>query len=112
MSAKAGGCSPGSSSSSGGESKRPRDPEAEIRDLREQIEQLKRHKSVEKRQGALCEPAGGESGLEKDGKMEIDEEVDRKKMLDQRKKELQKQLREIERFTDIPKGTEEIFKEK
>ena len=67
--------------------------------------------SVEMRQGALCEPAGGESGLEEDGKMEIDGKVDSKKRLDQRKKVLQKQLREIEMFTDILKGTQEIFRE-
>ena len=44
-------------------------------------------------------------GSKKIGKMEIGEEVDSKKKLDQRKKELQKQLRDIHRFTDIPKDT-------
>ena len=43
--------------------------------------------------------------------MEIDEEFDSKK-LDQRNKELQKQLREIARFTDVPKGTQDLFKER
>ena len=48
-----------------------RDPEEEIRDLRWQLEQVKRHNSVEKWRGAQCEPAGWESALEEDGKMEI-----------------------------------------
>ena len=69
-------CSPGSSFPSGGENKRPRDPQAEIREFREELE---RYKSVEKRQGTQREPAGGEGGLQEDWKMEIDEEVDSKK---------------------------------
>ena len=93
VSAKGGSCASGSSSKSGGEYKASRS-KADIRDLREQLEQFKRHKSVEKRQGAQCELAGGESGLEEDGKNDIDEEIDSKKKLDQRKKELQKQLRD------------------
>ena len=36
------------------------------------------------RQGVQCESAGEEGGLEEDGKMEVDEEVDSKKKLDQR----------------------------
>ena len=35
--------------------------------------------------------------------MDVDEEVDGKKKLDQRKKELVKQLRKIEEFTDVPR---------
>ena len=52
VSAKAGGCSSGSSSSSGAENQKYRDPEAEIR------EELKRYKSAEKKQGVQDEPAG------------------------------------------------------
>ena len=96
VSAKAGVYSSGSSSSSGGEKKRSRDAVAEIRELREE---LKRCKHSEKRQGTQYETAGGESGHDEVWKM------------DQRKKELQQQLREIERFTDVPKGTQQFLKE-
>ena len=41
------------------------------------------------------EPTRRESGLEEDWKMEVDEEVDSKKKLDEQRKRLQKQLREI-----------------
>ena len=43
------------------------------------------------------------TGLKRMGKMDVDEEVDGKKKLDQRKKELVKQLRKIEEFTDVPR---------
>ena len=49
-----------------------------------------------------CEPAGEEGGLEEDWKMEVGEEVDSKKKLDQKKKELQKQLRDLANLTYMP----------
>ena len=45
---------------------------------------------------SLSNSSGGESGLEEDRKMEIDDEIDSHQKLDHRKRE----LREIERFTD------------
>ena len=87
--AKNNGWSSGSSSSSGGEEKRSRDQEEEIKQLR-------------------GEGAGGagraderRSGLEEDCKMECEEDIDCKKKLDERRKSLQKQLRDIEKFTDM-----------
>ena len=56
------GTSSGSSFSSGGERKKPRDPEAEIRELRARVDQLVRQQRVEKRQGVQGEPAFGEGG--------------------------------------------------
>ena len=97
MSAKTKRISSGSSSSSAGEGKKPRDPEAEHRDLRAQVDQLMRQQKVEKGQGR----AKGEGGLDEDWKMEVDEEVQRKKMLDEQRKRLQKQIREIEKFTNV-----------
>ena len=43
--------------------------------------------------------------------MEVDEEVDSKK-LDQRKKELPTQLRDIEKFTDVPQEVGDVLSEK
>ena len=42
----------------------------------------------------------------------MDEEVDSKKKLDQRKKELQKQLRNVERFTGMPQDIQDVLREK
>ena len=57
------------SSSSCGETIRPRDPDAEIRDLRAQVEQLMRLQKVDKRQGVQGELERGEGGLDEDWKM-------------------------------------------
>ena len=98
VSAKAEVYSSGSSSSGGGEHKKYRDPEAEIPQLREE---LKCHEKVGKEQVAQCEPAGEEGGFEQAWKMEVDEETGIKIKSWMNKKKLQKQLRDIEKFTDI-----------
>ena len=46
---------------------------------------------------------------EEDEKM--DEEVNRKKKLGKRKKDLQKQLRNFEKFTDVPLDIQNVLKE-
>ena len=51
--------------------------------MRAQIDQLMRQKKVEKRQGMQSERARGEGGFEEDWKMEVDEEVESKKKLDE-----------------------------
>ena len=56
--------------------------------------------------------AGAKGMFEEDGKMEVDEEVDSKKKLDQRKKVVQQQVRDIEKFTDVPQDTQDVLKEK
>ena len=68
--------------------------------LRAQVEQLRRQQKVGEGAGQ-GESARRESGLEEDWKMEVDEEVDSKKKLDEQRKRLQKQLREIEKFKDM-----------
>ena len=45
---------------------------------------------------------GEEGRLEEAGKMEVDEEVDSKKRLNQKKKDLQKQVRDLEKVTCMP----------
>ena len=81
----------GSSSSSGEEGQRPRDQGAKLKDLRAQVEQLWRQQRVEKGQGVQGVSTRRESGLE---------EVDNKK-LDELRERLQKQLREIDKFSDM-----------
>ena len=74
-------------------------------------ENLKRYKNAEKKQEVQYKPAGEEGRFEEDRKMEV-EEVDTKKKLDQRKKQLQKQLRDIEKFTDMCQSVVDEHKEK
>ena len=57
-----------------------------------------RHEGEERKQWAQGEPATEEGRLDDNEKMEVDEEVDRKKKLDHRKKELVKQLANIDEF--------------
>ena len=109
VSAMTGGPSLGSSSSSCGEKERSRDAEAEIRSLREE---LKRCKNAENRQGIQSETSVGENGCDDGWKIDIDEEVDSKKKLDQRKKELQKKMRNISECPDVPQDIREVLKEK
>ena len=47
------------------------------------------------------EPTKRGSGLEEDCQMEVEEETECKKKLDERRESLQKQLRGIEKFTDM-----------
>ena len=79
----------------------PRDQDMDIKKLRAQVEQLQRQQGVDKVQGVQGESTRRESGLEEDWNMEVAEEVDNKKNLDEQRKRLQKQLREIEKFSDM-----------
>ena len=83
--------------------------------LRAQVEQLQRQQRVEKVQGVQGESTRRESGLEEDWNMEVAEEVDNKKKLDEQRKRLQKELREIEKFSDMDQrfgdGQKEKWKE-
>ena len=47
----------------------------------------------------------------KECKMEVEEEIDCKKKLDEQRKSLQKQLRDIEKFTDMERMFRESQKE-
>ena len=78
--------------------------------LRELSEQVKWYENAERKSGAQGETGWGAEGrCKEDGKMEVDKEVDSKKMLDQRKKDLQTQLRDILRFTGMTPGRSKRF---
>ena len=81
--------------------KRPRDQEEEIEKLRAQVELLRKQQSAEKGPEAQGETTRRGRGLEEDCKMEVEEEIDCKKKLDEWRKRMQKQLRDIEKFTDM-----------
>ena len=88
---------------------------AEIQELRVLVEQLRMQQRVEKEQGVQGDTTRRESGLEEDWNMGVDEEVDKKKKLDEQWKRLQKQLREIYKFSDMGEmfwdGQKEKWKE-
>ena len=64
---------------------------------------------MEKEQGVQGVSTRGESGLEEDWNMEVDEEVDNKKL---QRKRLQKQPQEIENFSDMDQMFRDGQKEK
>ena len=101
----------GSSSSNGGKEKRLRDQEEE-EELRAQVELLRKQQRVEKGPETQGEPTRRGSGLEEYCKMEVEEEIDCKKTLDEQRKSLQKQLRDIEKFTDMEPMFWDSHKEK
>ena len=72
----------------------------------------KRLKKQGRKSSVQFEEAGKEGRFEEEGMMEVDEDVDSKKKLDQRKKELQKQLRDVQRSTDTPQDMQDMLKEK
>ena len=96
----------GSSSSNGGEEKRLRDQEEE-EELREQVELLRKQQRVEKGPETQGEPTRRGSGLEEYCKMEVEEEIDRKRKLDEQRKSLQKQLCE-DRTSAAPEDAEVV----
>ena len=77
---------------SGGERKRPRDQEEEIKKLRAQVEILRKHQRMEKGSETQGEPTRRGSGLEEGCKIEVEEEIDCKNKLGEQRKSLQKQL--------------------
>ena len=57
-----------------------------------------------------CEPVGEEGRFEEDGTMKVVEDADSKKMLDQRKKVLKRQLRDLEKLTKMPQDIQSWLK--
>ena len=80
------GWSSGSSSSRGGEERKARDQEEEIKKLRAQLELLRKQQKMDKGSETQGEPTRRGSGLEEDCKMEVAEEIDSKKKFDEQKK--------------------------
>ena len=90
----------GSSSSSGGEECKSHEQE-EIKRLRAQVELLSKQQGMRKTPEESGELARRGSGSEEGCKMEFEEEADCKKKLEEQKKSLQRQLRDIENFASM-----------
>ena len=76
------------------------------------MEQLRKQQRVEKGEQAQGDSTRRESGFEDDWNMEVEEEVDNKKKVDERRKRLQKQLREIDKFSDLDEMLRDAQKER
>ena len=75
---------------------------AESKELQAQVEQLRRQQRGEPGQEGRGDPARRESGLEEDWNMDIEEEVENKKKLDEHWRRLQKQPRDLGKCTCMP----------
>ena len=101
----------GSSTSSGEEDRRAKNLEAENKEFRARIEALEKEEG-EGVQGGQGLPSRRESGLEEERRMEMDfeDEAERRKKMDEEGRKLQKELRDIEKFSCVPKEFQENLK--
>ena len=86
------------------EKKKSREQDAEIEEA--QVEQLRRQQRVETGQ------EGQGDSTREDWNIEVQEEGENKKKLDEQRRRLQKQIREIEKFTDMDQMFPDSQKEK
>ena len=110
VAAKSGEWSTGSSTSSGEEDRKARSLEAENKELRARIDALEKKEGV---QGGPSIPSG-EGGDSEDvwGEfMEVEDETESRKKLDEQKKKLQKELRDVDRLSFVSKEMQESIKE-
>ena len=100
--ARTGEWSTGSSTSSGEEHKVQKFGGRKIKELRARIEALEK-RGGEGAQGGQGLPSRRESGMEEEWRMDMDveEEIETRKNLDEQKRKLQKELREFEKFLVI-----------
>ena len=112
VSAKVGGCSSGSSSSSGGE--RVKSTGIQRQRFVSCVKNSSGTEMQKRSEGVQGELAGEEGRVSKKMGtwMETDEEVHGKKELGKRKKKLRKQLRALEKFTDMEQRLVDEQKEK
>ena len=109
--ARNGEWSTGSPTSSGEEGKRNKSFEAENKELRARLEALEK-KEGEGVQGGQGLPSRRESGLEEEWcvEMDLEDEAESRKKLDEQKRKLQKELPNIEKFSCVPKEFQESLK--
>ena len=100
--------STGSSTSSGEEDRKSKSLEADKNELRARIEALEK-KGGEGAQGGQGFPFRTESGMEEEWRMEmyLEDEVESRRKLEKQKRKFQKELRDIEKFSCVPKEFQE-----
>ena len=96
----------GSSSLSGGEEWIPQGHREEIKKLRAQIELLSKQQGAGKSPEEPSEPARRGSDLDEGCRVEVEEEVQSKKKLDEKERNLQRQMRDIDKLTFMEPASE------
>ena len=84
---------------SGVEEWRPQGQQEEIKKLRAQVELLSTQQGAEKSPEESSEPARRRSGLDEGCRLEVEEEVQSKKKLDEQRRNLQRQMRDIDKLS-------------
>ena len=101
----------GFSTSSGDEDKRAKSLEAENKELRARLEALEK-KGGEGAQGGQGPPPRRQSGLEEKWGMgmDVEDEIEIRKKLNEQKRKLEKEMREIEKLSCLPEEVQEGLK--
>ena len=109
--ARIGEWSTGSSTSSGEEDRKSKILEAESKELRARMEALEK-KGGEGAQGGQGLPSRRESCMEEEWRMDMDveDEIESRTKLDEQKKKLLRELREIAKLSCLSKEVQESFK--
>ena len=103
VAAKSGEWSTGSSTSSGEEDRKTRSLEAENKELRARIDAMEKKEGV---QGgpSITSKGGGDSEDVRGEFMDVEDEAESRKKLDERKRKLQKELRDVDRLSSCFQG--------
>ena len=92
--------STGSSTSSGEDDRKSVSQEPEIKELRPQIEHYRKQRGGEA-QGGQGLPPRNESGMEEQWRMDFEDEIESRKKLNEQRKKLQKELRDVEKLSCV-----------
>ena len=91
---------------------RPQGQQEEIKRLRAQFELLSKQRKAVKSLEESSESARRGSDLDEGSRMEVEEEVQSKKKLDEQRRNLQRQMRDIDKLTFLKPAVREAEKEK
>ena len=107
VAARTGEWSTGCSTSSGEEDRKSKSQEAEIKELRVKVEH---HEKTEWRRSPGRPSLRRESGMEEEWGLDVEDEIESRKKLDEQRKKLQKDLREVEKLSCVSKEVQESLK--
>ena len=92
--------STGSSTSSGEEDRKAKSQEAEIKELRAELEHYEK-KDGEGAQKGARPSTRRESGMEGEWRMDVEDEIESRKKLDEQRRKLQKGMRDVEKLSCV-----------
>ena len=109
VAARTGESSTGSSTSSGEETRKAKSQEAKIKELRAKLEHYEK-KDGEGAQGGQGLPRRRESGMVEEWEMDVEDENESRKKLDDQRRKLQKDLRDVEKLSCASKEAQNSLK--